>query len=113
MIRISPIVISHTRLPDASSIAFFKYEAAALQPGPDEAPVPVYEVTETMGGIPEGESANWRGGWAKRFVPENLTYQTSQHAKEDGMVAITHAPSEYFLSEIVRGVASTSKANTR
>jgi len=90
----SPIVISHTRLPDAASLAFFKNEAAEYQRGPDEAPIPVYEVTETMAATPEGEPGNWRGGWAKRFVPETLVYQTSQQARPDGMVAITHAPSK-------------------
>jgi len=56
MIRTSPIVVSVTRLPDAASIAFFQNEAAEYQPGPGEPPIPVYEVTETTTGPPEGET---------------------------------------------------------
>ena len=51
-----------------------------------------------MGGE-EGGGGTWRGGWAKRFIPDTLEYETSMQKKEDGLVSITHAPSGFpFLS---------------
>lgn len=92
MILLNPIVKSHHHLPDASP-AFFAHEPEAYKPTPDK-PVPVYQVTEDMSGSPDGEPAGgtWRGGWAKRFVPDSITYETSMQNREDGLVAITHAP---------------------
>lgn len=41
---------------------------------------------------PDKQAAgNWRGGWAKRFIPEQITYQTTVEAREDGMKSLTHA----------------------
>lgn len=35
---------------------------------------------------------SWRGGWAKRFIPDSITYETSMECKDDGLLSITHAP---------------------
>jgi hypothetical protein len=83
MIRMNPIVAEHHRLPDASSIAFFKNEPAAHKPSASETPLPVFSVTEVMAGADAEGGGNWRGGWAKRFVPESLTYETSMQAREE------------------------------
>jgi hypothetical protein len=95
MIRMNPIVNAHHRLPDSSSIAFFKNESVDHQPPTDSAPFPVYQVTEDMSGSSDGEESGggtWRGGWAKRFVPDSITYETSMQCTDDGLVSITHAP---------------------
>lgn len=94
MIRLNPIVKAHHRLPDSSSIAFFKNESSEHQPSADAPSFPVYEVTEDMSGSADDEvsGGNWRGGWAKRFVPDSITYETSMQCKDDGLVSITHAP---------------------
>jgi hypothetical protein len=96
MLGLNPIIKSYDRIPDSSSIAFFKSVAAEDKPpatGPEKL-VPVYRVVETMGGGPEdGASAgSWRGGWAKRFIPDTITYETSLQNTENGMISITHAP---------------------
>ena len=31
-------------------------------------------------------------GWAKRFIPDSITYETSMECLEDGLRSITHAP---------------------
>ncbi|KAH8599938.1 hypothetical protein B0O99DRAFT_346276 [Bisporella sp. PMI_857] len=90
MVSMSPIVTAHKLLPASSSTAFYAKEPAEYRPRPEEAPFPVYEVTETMGEGEEG-GGSWRGGWAKRFIPESITYETGLQTKEDGLVCITHA----------------------
>jgi hypothetical protein len=90
MILLNPIVRAHQLLPASSSTAFFTHEPEAYKPLPD-APIPVYQVTEDMSGSPDADGT-WRGGWAKRFVPDSLTYETSMQQREDGLVSITHAP---------------------
>ena len=94
MIRMNPIVKAHHRLPDSSSLAFFKTESPEHKTAADSPPLPVYEVTEDMGGSPDGEASggNWRGGWARRFIPDSITYETSMQCRDDGLVSITHAP---------------------
>jgi hypothetical protein len=98
MIRMNPIVIAHHRLSDSASAAFFKSEPAAYQSADRAIVIPVYEVTEdTSGGAADGAqdgggSSGWRGGWAKRFIPDSLTYETSQQCRPDGLLSITHAP---------------------
>jgi hypothetical protein len=94
MIRMNPIIKTHHQLPASSSVAFFKHEPADRKPSGDEALPPVYSVTEDISGSAEGEEAGgtWRGGWAKRFVPDEISYETSLQCKEDGLVSITHAP---------------------
>ena len=96
MLGLNPIIKSFDRLPDSSSVAFFKNVSAGDKPpatGPEEF-VPVYHVVETMGGGPEDSTTagSWRGGWAKRFIPDTITYETSLQNTEDGMISITHAP---------------------
>ncbi|KAG9243077.1 hypothetical protein BJ878DRAFT_463104 [Calycina marina] len=91
MIRMNPLVVSHTLLPAASSTAFFTSESKEQQPNAGET-IPVFEVTETMGGDGAGGGSSWRGGWAKRFIPETISYETSLRRGERGMVSITHAP---------------------
>lgn len=86
---LNPIIISHDLIPPASSIAFFKSVSADYQPS-KLAQTAVYKVTERVG--EEGASGTWRGGWAKRFIPDTLTYETSMESKEDGMRSITNAP---------------------
>jgi hypothetical protein len=82
MLGLNPIIKSFDRLPDSSSIAFFKHVSAEDKPpatGPEEL-VAVYDVV------------GWRGGWAKRFIPDTITYETSLQNTENGMISITHAP---------------------
>ena len=45
-----------------------------------------------MGGGDENGGASWRGGWAKKFIPDSITYETSMEHLEDGLRSITHAP---------------------
>lgn len=91
MIELNPIVKSHTLLPSSSSTAFFKSEAKTLTPASPES-TPVYEVVEDMSGESDGGGGSWRGGWASRFVPSELKYETSMEVLEDGLRSITHAP---------------------
>jgi hypothetical protein len=92
MIKLNPIVRAHKLLPSSSSIAFFKSESADLTP-PSPETTPVYEVTEDMSGSEDaGQTGSWRGGWAKRFIPDSITYETSMECLEDGLRSITHAP---------------------
>lgn len=45
-----------------------------------------------MSGGPEEGGGSWRGGWAKRFIPDEIKYETSMEVLEDGLRSITHAP---------------------
>ena len=40
----------------------------------------------------EAQGGSWRGGWAKRFVPDSITYNSSIQNRDDGMLSITQAP---------------------
>lgn len=40
----------------------------------------------------EESGGGWRGGWAKRFIPDQITYLSSFQDREDGLLSITHAP---------------------
>jgi hypothetical protein len=91
MIALNPIVKSHTLLPSSSSTAFFKTESKDLTPASPES-TPIYEVVEDMSGESEGGGGSWRGGWAKRFVPDEIRYETSMEVLQDGLRSITHAP---------------------
>lgn len=96
MIHMNPVVKSVKRLPDESCTAFFKSVPAEHKPpivhGQPSIILPVYEVVEDMSGeSPEAQEGNWRGGWAKRFIPDSIKYETSIEAREDGMKSHTHA----------------------
>ena len=47
-----------------------------------------------MGGSADAEQGggSWRGGWAKRFIPDEIKYETSMECLADGLRSITHAP---------------------
>jgi len=84
ILKLNPNLIAHKLLPPSSSITFFSNEHASLQP-PSPSSVPIFEVTED-------QSKDASRGWAKRFVPETITYESSMEALEDGLRYITHAP---------------------
>lgn len=95
MVRMNPIIKSHERLPESSAIAFFKSVPAEHRPPATGTSQPsVFHIIEESGGEPEdgAQAGNWRGGWAKRFVPDTLAYETSIQATENGMISITRAP---------------------
>jgi hypothetical protein len=98
MLALNPIIKSHKLLPEASSTAFFSRVPDEHKPpatGDYSGPIPVYEIVEAMeSGTAEGEaqSGSWRGGWASRFIPDTITYESSIQSTESGMVSITHAP---------------------
>ncbi|KAF4632832.1 hypothetical protein G7Y89_g5294 [Cudoniella acicularis] len=93
MMLLNPLVKSHTALPPSNSVAFYKSVPTNLKPSSTaeiEALI-VYSVVEAQ--APEEASGEtWRGGWAKRFIPEEITYEVSQQNTEHGMFSITHAP---------------------
>lgn len=87
MITVNPLVTAHTLLPE-SAFEAFKHEPAL------SGPAPVYSITDDMSATASSDSGggSWRGGWAKRFVPDAITYQACFLNREDGMLTITHAP---------------------
>ena len=103
MLSLNPLVKSYQLLPPSSAIKFFASEVAGLTP-PDPEKIPVYQVIEGVSGSNKdggeggtGEAAqpsggSWRGGWASRFVPDAITYETSMEKMDDGLRSITHAP---------------------
>lgn len=93
MIKLNPVVKSYERLPSSAAIAFFKHVAPEHKSPTSPSSASVYKVIEdTSGGADEARGGSWRGGWAKRFIPDTITYETSLEARPDGMVTITHAP---------------------
>jgi len=93
MIVLNPIIKSYSPVPESSAKAFFSKVAAENMPGVTASTMPtVYAVVESMDSESAADGASWRGGWAKRFVPESITYETSMQKTDDGMIAITHAP---------------------
>jgi hypothetical protein len=98
MLALNPILKSHKLLPEESSIAFFSRVPDEQKPpatGDFDGVIPVFEIVEAMeSGTAEGEaqSGSWRGGWASRFVPDTITYESSIQNTPSGMVSITHAP---------------------
>ena len=95
MIRMNPIVTSVIPLPSSSTTTFYKSVPSAYQPDSSTLnnPVPIFSVTEdTTAETPEAQAAgNWRGGWAKRFIPEQIKYETAVETRVDGMRSLTHA----------------------
>lgn len=96
MLDLNPIVKSHTPLPESSSVAFYKSVPDADKPpatGPITSPLPVFKIVEATSGIPEDSAGgSWRGGWASRFIPDEISYETGMQHTEDGLITITHAP---------------------
>jgi len=94
MLTINPLLKSTTLLPTSASIAFYKTVPKDLRPASSSAieNIPVYSVVEAQGEETEGEGGTWRGGWTKRFIPDEIVYETSMQATENGMIAISHAP---------------------
>ncbi|KAB8296218.1 hypothetical protein EYC80_008999 [Monilinia laxa] len=94
MISMNPLVTAHTLLPPTHILAvdFFKTEPADLQPTASS-PCEVWEVTDDMAAANVEESGGgWRGGWAKRFIPDQITYLSCFQDREDGLLSVTHAP---------------------
>lgn len=104
MLTLNPLLKSYKQLPPSSSLAFYNQVPKAIKPSntAEIEALPVFSVIESSAGgatttassdeaEPEG-AQTWRGGWAKRFIPDEITYETSMQAKEDGMMTITHAP---------------------
>ncbi|RDL39544.1 Uncharacterized protein BP5553_03884 [Venustampulla echinocandica] len=98
MLTLNPLLKSYQQLPPPSSIAFYSQVPNALKPSStaEIEALPVFSVIESSSASsdqaePEGADT-WRGGWAKRIIPDEITYETSMQAKDDGVVTITHAP---------------------
>ncbi|KAL3423377.1 hypothetical protein PVAG01_05124 [Phlyctema vagabunda] len=95
MITLNPLVTAYHLQPASAAIAFFKGEPAENQPQGEVEEVPIYSVTDDLAGggkEAEAEGGSWRGGWAKRFIPDSITYNSSMQNRDDGLVSITHAP---------------------
>jgi len=93
IILLNPQVTSHHLLSPADRDAFFHSEPPENRPS-SPSKGPVYSVTDDMSassGSDKG-TGSWRGGWAKRFVPDAITYPSSFQNKEDGLLGIAHAP---------------------
>ncbi|TVY43096.1 hypothetical protein LOCC1_G004526, partial [Lachnellula occidentalis] len=83
-----------------SSHTFYASVPSALKPSSSSsiADIPVYSCVEASASPDTGENGveeeqnTWRGGWSKRFIPDELVYETSMQNTATGMFAITHAP---------------------
>ncbi|KAH6724125.1 hypothetical protein BKA61DRAFT_23877 [Leptodontidium sp. MPI-SDFR-AT-0119] len=103
MLDLNPSKITYTLLPPSTSEQFYTSVPDAHKPptiasGPISS-LPVYHITEHQGTFKDGEAevqgvqgGHWKGSWIKRFVPNELAYQTSVQHIADGMISITHAP---------------------
>ncbi|OWP07258.1 hypothetical protein B2J93_2031 [Marssonina coronariae] len=100
MLELNPSKLTYRLLPPTTSTAFYAsvpdaHKPPLSSPGPI-ASLPVYHVTEHASAADahesEAQSGHWKGAWVKRFVPDELTYQTSVQHTPDGMISITHAP---------------------
>jgi hypothetical protein len=94
---LNPIIKSHTLLDASASAAFFASVPPENKPpatGPEPpSGIPVYSVIEASSGTGEQEGGStWRGGWAKRFIPDEIKYETSLQSTDEGMITLTHAP---------------------
>ncbi|ESZ96530.1 hypothetical protein SBOR_3032 [Sclerotinia borealis F-4128] len=94
MITMNPLVTAHVLLPPTHALAleFFKFEPLDLQPT-TTSPCEIWEITDDMSaGTAEDNGGGWRGGWAKRFIPDQITYTSSLQDRDDGLMSVTHAP---------------------
>ncbi|TGO60556.1 hypothetical protein BOTNAR_0143g00180 [Botryotinia narcissicola] len=93
MISLNLLVTAHTLLPPTHILAvdFFKTEPPSLQPS-TSSPCEIWEITDDISAADGDNGGGWRGGWAKRFVPDQITYTSSLQDREDGLVSVTHAP---------------------
>lgn len=90
----NPIVTSVTPLPSSTTTSFYKTVPKPYQPSPSRTTaVPIFEVVENMSAETPAAQAtgNWRGGWASRFIPDTIKYETAFETREDGLRALTHA----------------------
>lgn len=92
MIAMNPQVTEHHLQPESVCTTFFKGEAPEHRPHPDGPQIPVYSITDDMNDGEEAQGGSWRGGWAKRFIPNTITYNSSLQNRDDGLLSITHAP---------------------
>jgi hypothetical protein len=97
MHNLNPIIKSHKQLDAPASIAFFASVPADLKPPATGtqpiSEIPVFSIIEASSGTGEQEGGStWRGGWAKRFIPDEIKYETSLQNIDEGMITITHAP---------------------
>jgi hypothetical protein len=94
MLSLNPLLKSSTLLPPSGSTAFYKTVPKDLKPASKEAieNQAVYSVVESQGASDEQAEGGWRGGWAKRFIPDEIVYDTSMQNKETGMLTVTQAP---------------------
>jgi hypothetical protein len=94
MLTINPLLKSSTLLPSSAATAFYKTVPKDLKPASSAAieNIPVYSIVEAQGSGEGEKGGTWRGGWSKRFIPDEIVYETSMQATENGMSAITHAP---------------------
>lgn len=94
---LNPIIKSHAQLDASASTAFFASVPAENKP-PATGPmpisdIPVFSIVEASSGTGEQEGGStWRGGWAKRFIPDEIKYETSLQNTDEGMITLTHAP---------------------
>ncbi|CZT04162.1 uncharacterized protein RAG0_10719 [Rhynchosporium agropyri] len=103
ILDLNPSKITYTLLPPSTSTEFYKtvpdaYKPPAIDSG-SISDFPVYKIVEPQGTSSDGEadvegaqSGHWKGGWIKRFIPNDLVYETSVQHTVDGLVSITHAP---------------------
>ncbi|KAL2075659.1 hypothetical protein VTL71DRAFT_602 [Oculimacula yallundae] len=103
MLDLNPSKITYTLLPPSTSEQFYTTVPDAHKPPAIDSgsisSFPVYDIVEHQGTHKDREAevegvqgGHWKGGWIKRFVPNDLTYQTSVQHIADGMISITHAP---------------------
>lgn len=91
MITMNPLVTAHHQEPSSFAESFFKSEAPENRPSGSET-IPIYSITDDMSSDGESQGGSWRGGWAKRFIPDTVTYNASMQNRTDGLLSITHAP---------------------
>jgi len=109
---LNPIIKSHVLLDATASTNFFASVPASTKPPATGAQpiseIPVYSIIEGSSGTSEQETGStWRGGWAKRFIPDEIRYETSLQNTDEGMITITHAP--MGVNSVTRWLVRRSK----